>query len=413
MNKKHELLSLSGLLVALAIISNPVMGAPAPGSMIEVNFMSQDPDPANAGRYVDLRWQAINYEKDPIDNLRFHLDVEYPLLFEAGDTPDKEFGASARTGNDKDFYTVRYKLKVADNAIKGWYNVTLSWNDGNTRKEADFPIYVDPKQADFVVGALATSPEKLKADMDGAKLSVSIDNIGDGRAENVKVKLLLPEGFRSTYSYSDEDSLGIIEKGQTKTADFYINIEEYVEAGEYIGQLQISYKNENDEGSHYLTDSIDLWIPVKPSPYLIVDSVSPQDLEAGRSDVLLFRVTNTGNEEIESVSLRVFKDASQPFEFSDKSDFIGKLEPGQSGEATLHLNVRDNAAIKKHLLDVELRGIDNSENVVIFRRTIPLTVQNNEQGFSAGIALGAAVLGIGAFGTLIFLRKGRSWHNDK
>jgi len=76
-----------------------------------------------------------------------------------------------------------------------------------------------------------TSPEKIIADTKEAKLSVNIDNIGKGNAENVKVKLLLPSGFKPTYSYSDEDSPGIIQKGASKTTNFYVDVDENIKEG--------------------------------------------------------------------------------------------------------------------------------------------------------------------------------------
>lgn len=411
MNWKYRLLPLSGLLVILALMTVPALAAPAPGSMIEVNFMSQDPDPANAGQYVDLRWQAINYKKDPIDNLRFHLEVEYPLLFEAGDTQDKEYGASARTGDDKDFYTVRYRLRVADNAVKGWYNATLSWNDGGGWIEADFPVYVDSKQADFVIGALVTSPERLITDTDEAKLSVAVDNIGESDAQNVKVKLVLPEGFTSTYSYSDEDGLGIIESGQSKTANFYIDIDENVKDGEYPAHLEISYRDENDQTATYRSRILDLIIPVKPTPYLVIESVNttPEVLLSGQKATVLVRVRNTGNEEIEAVSLRMFKDSTQPFIFEEKSDFVGKLGPGESGEAIIRMNIDSGTPAKKHLLDVELRGIDQNDNVLIFRRIIPLEVQEGPKDAAlSNFGFAAVLMVAGIIGGAFYFRNGRN-----
>jgi len=100
----------------------------------------------------------------------------------------------------------------------------------------------------------------------------------------------------------------------------------------------------------------------------------PDNLTPGAKAEFRIKVKNTGNEKAESVSLRVFKDASQPFEFDEKSDFIGKLEKGDSGDAVLRVTVDNNAAAKKYLLDVELRGIDEKNNVVIFSRTVPITV---------------------------------------
>ncbi|MDL5503232.1 MAG: hypothetical protein QSU88_08445, partial [Candidatus Methanoperedens sp.] len=103
-------------------------------------------------------------------------------------------------------------------------------------------------------------------------------------------------------------------------------------------------------------------------------TTTPEKLVPGSNAEFRIKVKNTGNEKADSVSLRVFKDASQPFEFNEKSDFIGKLEKKDSGDAVLRVTVDKNAAAKKYLLDVELRGIDEKNNVIIFRRTAPITV---------------------------------------
>ncbi|MFA4935095.1 MAG: CARDB domain-containing protein [Candidatus Methanoperedens sp.] len=412
-NRLLTQVSILGVLIVLLLMAaTVVLGAPltgVQGSRIQANFMSQDPDPADAGKDVDLRWQVVNTLTGTTENLRFRLDAGYPFLFEAGDSPDKDLGASAGTNDNKVFYVLHYKLRVADNAIKGTYNVTLNWYTGEGWTKKDFPIYIDPKRADFVVGALVTSPEKLIADTKEAKLSVNIDNIGKGNAENVKVKLIVPAGFKPTYSYSDEDSLGIIEKGGSKKADFYVDTDENLREGDYSAKLEITYKDENDEANVYRTKNLTLNIPIKPAPYLIVVSVTttPEKLIPGDKAEFRIKVGNTGNEKAESVSLRVFKDASQPFEFSEKSDFVGKLEKGENGEAVLKVTVDKNAAAKKYLLDVELRGIDEKNNVVIFRRTVPITVNPETRSAFPVAALGIfAVIGAVMAGYYLKKKKG-------
>ncbi len=374
------------LLSAAAVSATPITGGT--GSRIQMNFMYQDPDPADAGKYIDIRWQIVNTIGGTSENLKFHLDAGYPFLFEAGDTPDKYLGTSVGTNEKEIYYVLHYKLKVADNALKGTYNVTLGYSTGEGWTNKVFPIYIDPKRSDFVVGALVTSPEKLIADTDEAKLSVNIDNIGKGNAQNVKVKILLPSGFKPTYSYSDEDAIGILEKGISKTSNFYVDIDENVTEGEYKAKLEIAYRDENDEENQYRTKTLDLNIPIKPAPQLVIESVnySQEKIMAGSNVNLLVRVKNRGTEKADSVSLRVFKDSAQPFTFSEKSDFIGKLEPGETGEAVIRLTVEEAAVAKKYLLDVELRCIDQKENVMIFRRTVPLTVNNGNKGLpSTGI----------------------------
>ncbi len=373
-------------ILLIFVLSSHALGAPltgVQGNRIQAYFMSQDPDPADAGKDVDIRWQVVNTLSTPAD-LKFHLDAEYPFLFETGDSPDQDLGISAGTNDNQVFYVLHYKLRVADNAIKGTYNVTLSWNtnsgDGWTKKE--FPIYIDPKRADFVVGALVTSPEKLIADTQAAKLSVDVNNIGKGDAENVKVKLFLPPGFNSSYSYSDEDSLGIIPQGGSKTANFYADVDENIQEGDYNARLEVTYKDENDENNTYRTKTLDLDIPIKPAPYLIIESVTsaPENLTAGSKAEVHIKVKNTGNKKADSVSLRVFEDASQPFVFDEKSDFVGRLDPGESGDAVLRFTVDGTAVEKTYLVDTELRGIDETNEVVIFERTLPLVVNQQTQG---------------------------------
>jgi len=386
----------------LLVIVNTAASAPlagGQGNRVQANFMSQDPDPADAGKDVELRWQVINTIPGTVD-LKFRLDAQYPFLFEAGDLPDKELGPSTGTSDTNLFYVLHYRLRIANNAMKGTYNITLNWNTGDGWAKKEYPIYIDPKSADFVVGALLTSPEKLIADTKEAKLSVNIDNIGKGNAENVKVKLILPTGFKPTYSYSDEDNPGTIEKNNGKTTNFYVDVDENIKEGEYNAKLEITYRDENDEKNNYSTKTLDLFIPIKPAPYLIVESITtnPEKLVPGAKAEFRIKVRNTGNEKADSVSLRVFKDASQPFEFNEKSDFVGKLEKNDSGDAVLRVTVNNNAVSKKYLLDVELRGIDEKNNVVIFRRTVPITVDPAPKGLPSTGSIGALIAIVGAAG---------------
>ncbi len=405
MNSRFSIIGMLILLLSAAIVSGaPITGGT--GSRIQMNFMYQDPDPADAGKYIDLRWQIVNTIGGASDNLKFHLEAGYPFLFEAGDTPDRYLGTSAGTNEKEVYYVLHYKLKVADNALKGTYNVTLGYSAGEESTNKVFPIYIDPKRSDFVVGALVTSPEKLIADTNEAKLSVNIDNIGKGNAQNVKVKLVLPSGFKPTYSYSDEDSIGILEKGVSRTADFYVDIAEAVTEGEYLAKLNITYRDENDEENNYRTKTLDLNIPIKPAPHLVIESVeyNPEKIMAGGNADLLVKVKNTGTQKADSVSLRVFKDSAQPFAFSEKSDFIGKLEPGETGEAVIRLTVENTAVAKKYLLDVELRCIDQKENVMIFRRTVPMTVNSENKSLpSAGIP---GIIAVIVAAALVGRRKG-------
>ena len=70
----------------------------------------------------------------------------------------------------------------------------------------------------------------------------------------------------------------------------------------------------------------------------------------------------------------------------------------------MEVTVDKNAAAKKYLLDVELRGIDEKNNVVIFRRTVPITVNPQTRSAFPIAALGIFAV-IGAVVTGYYLKK--------
>jgi len=395
--------------IAIPAESTPITGKV--GSTVHVYFMNQDPDPADSGQYVDLRWQVIVTKVGKIENLEFYLDADYPFLFEAGDEPLKSLGTVVATGEVEHYYVLHYKLKVADNALKGEHNVSLRWTDGEggwTKKY--FTLYVDPEKPDFVIGALRTSPERLVQDTDEALLKVEVTNIGKGDAENVKATLTLPPGFNASYAYSDEDALGTINESGSKTAHFYIDTREGLKPSEYNATITLTYKEENDDNNQYKTKTIPLKIPIKSSPYLVIESVetTPATIHPNTDATLLIKVKNTGSEEVDAVSLRVFKDSTQPFEYDEKSDFVGKLKPGETGEALIRLKTKEDAAAKKYLIDVELRGVEtNKDTIVIFSHTTPLRVHPKEKTLPL-LPIGAVVIVLGGAAATHLYRKKKS-----
>jgi hypothetical protein len=409
----NKILTILVLVFCMSILALPAESTPNVGisvNTIHVYLMNQDPDPANSGKYLDLRWRVIVTKIGTIDDLEFYLDAGYPFLFEAGDSPKKSLGKVVPSDEMEQYYVLHYKLKVADDALKGEHNVSLRWNDGSGGyTEKYFTLYVETSKPDFTIGALRTSPERLVQDTDEALLKVDIANIGNEDAENVKVALVIPGGFDASYAYSGEDALGTINEGESKTAHFYINTAEGLQPGEYNATITITYKEDDDEDNQYRTKLLPLNIPIKGSPYLVIESVetSPTEVYPGTYVNLLINVKNTGSEEVDAASLRVFKDSTQPFDFDEKSDFIGKLKPGESGEALIRLQVKEDAPPKKYLLDVELRGVEtNKDTVVLFSRTAPLIVcPTKESSTSLLLSIGIIIAVAGVIGIVLYKKK--------
>ena len=364
---------------------------------LKMTLLNQDPDPAAPGEYLELRWKIEKEGNNEISDLSFKLDVDYPFYFDESDSPVKYVGGWEGWSDDDEYYTLYYKIRVNENAIEDIYKVKLTANIGSMKdlsysKEFDIRV-ANAIKPEFVVGSITTSPTKLLADSEENALQITLENIGEENAQVVSVELELPEGFTPTYGYSTRTNLGTVASDGSAVGTFYVDLDETVAEGEYDAFLNISYKEADDNFNEYKTIQLPIKIPVNGKPMFSIESVvtKPGKVVAGKDIEVLLTIKNFGTKEAESVSVRAFKESSQPFDFDEKSDFIGKLKPGESGEAILKLSIDSDANEKTYLLDVEVRGLYNDE-VLTENEVVPLNV--HKKNYLVTILVVVAVLAL-------------------
>lgn len=398
------------LLFVVLIVMIQAVSAAEDFAYLKPTLLNQDPDPAEPGKYVELRWKVEKLGDNTLKDVTFELKEQYPFYFDDRDTPTRKLGDWTGYSTSDEFATLYYIVRVDENALEGTYPLSLRYKDAtdSTWKEQEFNIRVgDPIAPEFVIGTLTSSPRKLISDIEEAEISVELENIADGNARNTKVQLDLPEGFKPSYAYADRDNLGTIVAGGSQTATFYIDIDENIKPGIHTALLNISYYEENDE--KYKSTQLPLELHVMDKPTFTIESIDlPKDIQPGQSVDVLATVKNTGTKAAEAVSLRAFKESSQPFGFDEKSDYIGNLDSGETGQALLKMTVDADASPKKYILDLEIRAVDNNE-VVIQDETMVITVEPDNRNvilkmLSSPIAI-ILIVGLFGFGVWKFSTK--------
>lgn len=397
-----KLLIIAGLLTLLLIGSTVAAQLDIP-DLVET-FLNQNPDPAEPGKYVELRWKVDKIGNRKINDIKYMLELEYPFYFDESDTPERNMGDWEGFSDEDEFFTLFYKVRVAADAIEGTYTIKLKSNVNSNEywvtKNYDVRIG-DKERPEFILGQIITSPIKLASNLDEAKLNIEIANIGDGNADNVIAELDLPEGFTPSYSYADREALGTIPAGTNKIATFYVDISEDVAGGVHEANIKISYKEANDDDNEMKNRVIKLYLPLKEKPMFDLDEVKivPENIYPGTSVELHLTVKNIGGEEADSVSVRIFKDSSQQIDLVEKSDFIGKLKQGETGEAILNIDVQEDAVPKAYKIDVEIRAIDGDE-VLIQEKTITFDVQAAD---TSVVTTGNIIAGLSTTTLAVFL----------
>lgn len=398
MNKKFSIII--GLILLVGLCINPTYAAiNLDTASVTVNLLNQDPDPAEPGKYVEIRLKAEKFGNDPLTNVNFFLETEYPFSFDDSDTPDKNIGRINYISGEDWYYTLKYKLLVDSKALEGTYTLKLKYQINNSKMQGvtEFDVSVsDAKYPDFVAGNIVSSPTKLVSDTDAAQLNVEISNIGDEDAQNVIARLDLPEELSATYSYSERANLGTITQGSSKTATYYLDIDKLAETRNYIVPLIISYKEADDKENEYQTKTINLEIPIKEKPKFQILSITtePEAITPGSAVKLKINLKNIGKD-ADSVSLKIYKESSQPFTFNEKTDYIGNLDKDSEGNAIISFDVDKDAEAKKYILDLEIRAI-NGEQVIVQNESVSINVEKvKESNLLLFIIIGIiAIIGI-------------------
>ncbi len=329
----------------------------------------------------------INNTGDAKQNVVFELDDSGPLDI---DSDDKwEIGEIS----SQESITKTFRIEVDKGTKQGKYDLEFQLEDEQDDFEDELEIEVESDEPDFIVGNVQSFPDTILPDQDEVKLDITLENIGGGDAEFVKVKLNLPKGFSASGSFSDQNSLGKIAEGQGKTATFFIDTEKDLSSGQNTATLEIEYKTNTE----IKTQKLDFQLPVKGKPqFKILSSImQPSKITPGQTGSVEIKIKNIGEETGEETSIRVFENIDIPIEFEEKTRFIGDLKPGQTGTAVLSFEVESDATPSSYLIQVQTRTI-NRENVLTEEFNIPLQLSEAETntGFwlIAGIVISIIIL---------------------
>lgn len=363
----------TGLIGFILMLALYVTTASAIGSHVDITLMRTDPDPVSAGTYFDIILKLENIGTKEAGNVSVTILPEYPFSLGPGENARKDYG----TLEIMSPVTMRYTLYAGENAIDGLNKLAVAYTTQSGMKVTeDIAVDIESKKISLYVGGLETDPAKLTSDTDSAKLTVEIQNVGDSDAQMVSSRLILPDGFKPSTSYSTRYMLGTISHDSAKSAIYYIDIDKTVKEGTYPAQILLKYKDTTGSRSEYKEKTLDLNIPVMGRPdFEITDiSTTPAEIAPGDKNIeLKLKIKNTGSKKGESVSVRIFKKSEQPIDLDEKSDYIGTLDINEEGWAVLKLSIDESAALKDYRLDAEIRAI-HENSVLVFEHTVPLSV---------------------------------------
>ena len=359
---------------------------------MRITAQKYDPYPAQTGQYMTLWLDVSNFGDTIAHNVKVEVLPEYPFY------PDVNNTQYIRTLEPyQDFLAQFNKIRVDSNAVEGVNKLNIKYSHDDFSVEMYIDVLVKSSSPKLSIGSIISEPDRMTADTTDVKLTLELQNIGNGNADMITSNLVLPEGFSASNSYSDHFNFGTIEKDSSKTGTFYIDIGKGVPSGTHRTQLFVQYKEGNSNGVRNV--SIPFELNLKPSPSFYIEkteidipsriqgdiiaylvegntTVTPSIITQGDKGTVHLTIRNIGEDFAKSASVQIYKQSDQPFIFDNKYDYLGDIQPNQTAEAVFTFTVDKGAALKTYILKAEIRHLEGT-NVKVSENSFTIDVEKS------------------------------------
>lgn len=337
--------------VALVLLLAGAAGAATgPTTNLDTTLITTDPVPVQAGEDADISFKVRNTGNAIADNVTVTIVDSFPFTLK----PDRQRTYQLGQVAPGQPYYISTEVLVADNAPDGSNDFVVKVSQGDVTFRQTIPVEVQSQDVELNLAGLSTAPSTLTADMEDATITVEAVNNGEEAADNVVLQLELPSSFRATSSFTTREALGTIQPGEVKRASFTVDILPNATKGMATVDASLYW---SDDTQHREATSFQTYIAGRPQ-FRVVDVSS--NLTAGQTGPLRVTVKNVGNEQATATRVRVLDSSDMPFSYASASQYVGTLEPGMTGTAVFEVTAEQGAAIKDYLLDVEIRGVQDT-----------------------------------------------------
>lgn len=297
---------------------------------------------------------------------------------------------------DKDLPTGAYSLPLS-----------ISYKDKNHNSaSATLPLGLQVAGDTRVsITVSETDPNEIHAGDSDVQLKIKIDNQGTTDLKNVRVVYVPQAPFENSKSYVQSQDLGTLKSGANSIMSFYANINKDAVPARTEQVFSLSYEIDN------VNKNTSIIVPVDVMDYPDFNLSSEiASAKVGAPAELRISVENKGSK-CDSVTVWVLKKSEQPFDFVDKSEYVGDLDKGEKGEVAIRFTVNSDAKVKEYLLPVEVRCTKDGA-VLVFSKTARVSVEAGEGSNTLTYALiGVVVLVI--FLVAYTLTKGKKKNKEE
>ncbi len=317
MKIKHFSKTIIGILMftlILGFVTSTISSTYAYMPGVKVEKVSQDPDPGLPNRLLEVKLKIINTDRDPV-NLTVSIIPEWPFkkyreISKNIELMGYQLGTYAQI---VDFYVI-----INDSTPPGTYKLKVKYTDGSSYIIKEIPIKIENDEVLFNIENLKVEPQKI---VDSGKVSFNLHNIGTISAKDVKIKLMLPNGF--SIKNTDTKNYLSFGKNEIKTITYEFETDPNIKPGMYSGKILIDYYND-DRTKHYSSEyNFGIIVNTKNKVYSFVEHYEYN--EKKKTVEISIDVVNKGSQDIKYVKVKILPG---DYKIVNGIGYIGDIDAG-------------------------------------------------------------------------------------
>ncbi len=288
---------------------------------LRLSISLQDPDPVEPGKEVEVSFKIEN-NGTTANGVVFEAVPEFPFSLVPGENPAKPVGTVGTSQNGKQSVIVRYRMKVAQEAIDGNHEIKVRYKVGGFDSWVNVEnLRIKVQSYDAIIGVekFATDPAVI-APGSKAKLGITIKNYANSLMKNVKVVLDLEsaDGSRpfSPLGSTNEKIISYIEAQSSKTIEFELLADADAASKPYKVPLSLRY---SDANSRNFSKSSLVTLVVGDQPDITVGIESATVYTSNAAGEVTIKIVNKGLPDIKFVNVKL-----------DKSDKYRIISPAEA-----------------------------------------------------------------------------------
>ncbi|MBU0461761.1 MAG: hypothetical protein KJ574_04205 [Nanoarchaeota archaeon] len=416
--KKYIMLFLFGLSLILLILSSSAIAEDTlttyitDAARLKISLISQDPDPAEPGSLVEVRWKVENLGSSNAQNVRVKILPEYPFSLLPGDDGLRDLGSIQGRQLDEEGVIIKYKLRVDEYAIEGDNTLRLEYiYDTNPwMKTDDYTLSVRTIDAALSVESVETSPEKIVPGTP-AKVDIIIKNLADSYMQDITVKLDLTfsqyasqiTSITDASSYFDalpfaplksttEKRISRIAPGGTAIVSYDLMAYPDATSRIYKVPIIITYYDEV-ETLYTKNDVIGLVVGDVPDLDIILES---SDVYAGGSaGTLTVKFVNKGITDIKFLNVQLLPNSDYEITSAD-TDYVGNVDSDdyETAEFKIFLksSAKDKVSIPIKVMYKDANNNDYSKEMTLELKLLSAEERGVKQGSSLTLVIAILII---------------------